>query len=379
MSAIELPKSAQAAVMAEARKAADERAAAAPRAARHARPTKRVAPRPASRTRNRWIGIAACFVLAAGIGAFALTAGPLALQQPNDAQKESTGGNLVSSDSLPAGNFFTLTAYADEADQPAATGTTIELDASGFRLVSYNNAWVDPETGEQADWREFAGMKAGINAGIVGNNVETVTYSIEGEDAYLEAIVDDPPTQEQIDAYEAGKIDTLYTTSQQRATSFTLDYDDVALGDGTTFSDVNTILSIYLKVPVPNDTLTNWDTASSISNSVGYSTAEGFDAIRSASTNASKSLDIAGSDVLATCKLTLTATFADGSTQTKTYAIGTVPDYQQRIADYWDAVNESGRDYEWARANDEEPSEEAIAKAEARPDEPALYTLTEIA
>lgn len=379
MSAVELPKSAQAAVMAEARKAAEERAAAAPRTARHARPTKRVAPRPASRTRNRWIGIAACFALAAGIGAFALTAGPLALQQPDSAQEKSEGGNLVSSDSLPSGNFFTLTAYADEANQPAATGTTIELDASGIRPVSYSNAWVDPETGEQADWREFAGMKAGINAGIVGNNVETVTYSIEGEDAYLETLVDVPYTQEEINAFESGDSDVLYSAALQRAKSFTLDYDDVALDDGTTLDDVNTILSIYLKVPVPEETLKGWDEIIAINGAGGYSTAEGFDAIRTASSNAGTALDIAGSDALATCKLTLTATFTDGTTQTKTYAIGTVPDYQQRIADYSDAAEASDRDYEWALANDEKPSEEAIAKLETRLDEPALYTLTEIA
>ena len=73
------------------------------------------------------------------------------------------------------------------------------------------------------------------------------------------------------------------------------------------------------------------------------------------------------------------ARIVDGSTQTKTYAIGLVPDYEQRIADYWNAVNESGYDYELAMANDEEPSDEARAKTETGPEEPALYTLAEIA
>ena len=73
------------------------------------------------------------------------------------------------------------------------------------------------------------------------------------------------------------------------------------------------------------------------------------------------------------------ARIVDGSTQTKTYAIGLVPDYEQRITDSWNAVNERGYDYELAMASDEEPSDEARAKAEAGPEEPALYTLTEIA
>lgn len=331
----------------------------------HAKPTRQIAPR---RTRSHWIGIAACLVLAMGIGALALAVGPVAAQL--DTTREGTGSGLVSSDALPEGNFFTLAAYADEASRPADAGTTIDLNASGIRPVSYNNAWIDPKTGEQADGRAFAGMKAGMNASVVGNSVETVTYSIEGEKAYLETISDDPLAQEEIDAFREGKTDILEHANLQRSKSFTLDYDDVTLENGMQVSDVPAILSIYLKVPVPDETLSNWDVALST---------EDFAAGRTASMNASAALDIAGSEVLATCKLSITATFTDGSTQTKTYAIGLVPDYKQRIADYWNAVNESGYDYELAMANDEEPSDEARAKAEADPEEPALYTLTEIA
>ena len=332
---------------------------------RHAKPTRLTTPR---RMRSRWIGIAACLVLAMGVGALALTIGPLAEQR--GVEQESASSGLVSSDALPEGNFFTLTAYADEASRPADAGTTIDLDASGIRPVSYNNAWIDPETGEQADWRAFAGMKAGMNASVVGNNVETVTYSIEGEGAYLETISDDSLAQEKIDAFREGKTDVLEYADLQRSKSFTLNYDDVALEGSMRVSDVPTILSIYLKVPVPDETLSNWDVALST---------EDFAAGRTASMNANAALDIAGSEILATCKLSVTATFADGSTQTKTYAIGLVPDYEQRISDYWNAANESGYDYELATVNGEEPSDEARAKAEARPEEPALYTLTEIA
>lgn len=331
----------------------------------HAKPTCRIAPR---RTRSRWIGVAACLVLAMGIGALALAVGPFAAQ--HDTAREGTGSGLVSSDALPEGNFFTLAAYADEASRPADAGTTIDLDASGIRPVNYNNAWIDPETGEQADRREFAGMKAGMNAGVVGNSVETVTYSIEGEGAYLETISDDLLAQEEINAFREGKTDILEHANLQRSKSFTLDYDDVALENGMQVSDVPAILSIYLKVPVPDKTLSNWDVALST---------EDFAAGRTASMNASAALDIAGSEVLATCKLSITATFTDGSAQTKTYAIGLIPDYEQRITDYWNAVNESGYDYELAMVNDEEPSDEARAKAEADPEKPALYTLTEIA
>lgn len=214
-------------------------------------------------------------------------------------------------------------------------------------------------------------MNAGMNASVSGNNVETITYSIEGEGAYLETISDDPPTQgqEEIDASEDGRSDVLPYSELQRAKSFTLDYREVALEDGTQLSDVPTILSIYLKVPVPETVLANWD---------AMNDADDFDTFRDAEIDFHKNIDIAGSQVLSTCRLTLTATFTDGTTQTKTYAIGVVDDCEQRIAAYWDAVDESGRAYDRAMVNGEEPTEEAYEKADNRPEEPALYTLTEI-
>ena len=135
-------------------------------------------------------------------------------------------------------------------------------------------------------------------------------------------------------------------------------------------SDVPAILSIYLKVPVPDETLSNWDVALST---------EDFAAGRTASMKLAprSTLQVPRSSPPASSPLPRRST--DGSVQTKTYAIGLIPDYEQRITDYWNAVNESGYDYELAMVNDEEPSDEARAKAEAGPEEPALYTLTEIA
>lgn len=106
--------------------------------------------------------------------------------------------------------------------------------------------------------------------------------------------------------------------------------------------------------------------------------ADDFDTFRDAEIDFHKNIDIAGSQVLSTCRLTLTATFTDGTTQTKTYAISVIDDYEQRIAVYWDTVDESGCAYDRAMVNGEEPSEEAYEKANNRPEEPALYTLTEI-
>lgn len=365
MSEIDLPQSVKAAVMDETRAAEaqsdpsrrrDAHAASAARksaASHRAGPTWHPLPH---RMRNRWIGIAACLVLAMGVGAIALTAGQLATQEPNGEQEDTVDGAVPPS-TLPEGNFFTLTAYADEASQPAEAGTTVELDASGIRPVSYNNAWTDPETGEQADWREFAGMKAGMNASVTGNNVETITYSIEGEDAYLETITDIDPVELPREEWKPGE-PIGWSSELTRAKSFTLAYDDVALENNVQLGDVPTILSIYLKVPVPDDVLRNWDI---VLNAKGTDSAdEEYDAAQNAHYAYETSLGIAGSDVLATCKLTLTATFTDGSTQTKTYGIGLVPDYQQRIADYWNALKNT-------------PIEES------RPEEPALYTLTEIA
>ena len=221
------------------------------------------------------------------------------------------------------------------------------------------------ETGEQADGRAFAGMKAGMNASVVGNSVETVTHSIGGEGAYLETI---SVLSHGRDRRFLRKLKTDISRARQpfSVPSLTLDYDDVALEKRNgKVSDVPAISVLHSKV-YPTRRSPNWDVALST---------EDFAAGRTASMNASAALDIAGSEVLATCKLSITATFTDGSVQTKTYAIGLVPDHEQRITSYWNAVNESGYDYpELAMANDEEPSDEARAKAEAGPEEPALYT-----
>lgn len=91
-------------------------------------------------------------------------------------------------------------------------------------------------------------------------------------------------------------------TTLQRAKSFTLDYSEVALEDCTQLSDVPTILSIYLKVPVPETVLANWD---------AMNDADDFDTFRDAEIDFHKNIDIAGSQVLSTCRLTLTATFTD--------------------------------------------------------------------
>lgn len=270
----------------------------------------------------------------------------------------STPG-LVSSAALPSGNFFTLTAYADEASQPAAAGTTIELDASGIRSVGgFGKPWVDLETGETASRAEWFMAKSGINAAIVGNNVESISYSVEGGsgDAYLEALFADDPTN-----------------MPTHSTSFVFPCEDVAIRDdaSSSLSEANVILSICAKMSYPAESLSLVDamTAGNLT----------FDEEFSLGHQCNTYMDMAAAQAIADCTLTLTATFTDGSTQTKTYDIGLVADYEQRIADYWNAVEESGHDYELALHNDEEPSDEAIAKAENHPEEPALYALTEIA
>lgn len=366
MNAVRMPARVASAVMREtARVHADQASGQKPAesAQRAPAPSGRAAgPRARKRPATRALAFAACVALAAGVGAFALAAQPALA--PDTPDEPGTTARQVSSDALPAGNFFTLAAYADETSQPAQAGTTIELDASGIRPLSYANAWVDPETGEQADWRAFAGMKAGINASVVGNNVESVTYSIEGDGAYLEAIADDPPTQEAADAFESEGTDVLRYKSLQRAKSFTLDYDDVALENGASLGDAGTILSIYLKVPVPDATRATWEAILSGS--------------ADADNRADIDLDVAGAQVLTACRLCLTATFTDGSTQTKQYAFGTVPDFEQRVSEYWENVTASTAALEAAAANGEEPSEELLAQAEEACKEPVLYTLTEV-
>lgn len=82
-------------------------------------------------------------------------------------------------------------------------------------------------------------------------------------------------------------------------------------------------------------------------------------------------LDKAAAQTLAKARLVLTATFNDGSTETKTYVIQPIEDFDQQCTAYWETSYEWSEKYEQETSSDDAPSTE-------HPEKPPLYTITEV-
>lgn len=282
-----------------------------------ARPSVR---RPASfkRASSKSLAAAACLALTA-----IAVAGGLAWGLP---------GLLSSSEDT--GNVFFLAAYAAEGSgiQPRTAAT---LSADDFKGTGGSSgAFYDPDTGQFTAYDEWSGFKYGFNLECTGRNIESIAYEIEGDHAFFETIDLDkatrPSTQEEIDAGD--------TAIYRYTKSVTFDY-----GDQRGIQD-DYIYSIYLGFPVPE-----------AAKQAMYDMRDGGDA-GFLFYECAKALDAEAARTLARCKLHLTATFEDGSAQTKSYAIVPVDDFEQRIDAYWSACRDSAD----------------------RPEPPSLFTIVEL-
>ena len=273
--------------------------------------------------------VAACLVIVTGFGATTVATGLL-------------------DEKAFAENSFALAAYAAE-NPNGKTGEPEVLNADDFGWGGYSGAYYDPDTRTFAAYDEWAGYKYGFNVTCTGNNIERVDYEIHGERAYFETIDNErasrPPTQEEIDSGDASTFHYTKTTS--------FDYTDQH-----SITDERTV-SIYLGFPVPDD-----------AREAFHRSQEGTQD-RHLFYEYSTSIGIAAARTLANCRLTLTATFADGSTQTKEYVIEPVADFDQQYAAFWEESYEWSLKYDTGNPFDEAPAEE-------HPTTPPLYTITEI-
>lgn len=223
-------------------------------------------------------------------------------------------------------NSFALRAYATEnAGGEASAGA--QLESGNFGWGGYSGAYYDPETKQFAAYDEWGGYKFAFNVDCVGNNIKTVDYVIEGEKLYFETMGGSPSFK--------------YTDS------ISLDYNNQ-------HTDDEPIVSIYLGFPVPEAARELFYLPASERTDrffYDYSTA----------------LDIAAVQALAGSRLTLTATYTDGSTETKTYTFEPVANFETLCADYWTTTYDSRYAYE-STAPENKPSP---------PSKPALLVLKE--
>lgn len=244
------------------------------------------------------------------------------------------------------GNSFALAAYADEAGADAPDGP-VRLDSSDFRGGGgYSGPWYNPADESFWDYT-WAGYKYSLNLTCTGSNIERVTYEIEGERSYFELLdlnMASRPTDER--------------TGDGRAfhyvKSFTVDYDEQN-------ADTGLARSLYVGFPLSDEGLDAFSHLLSEASSDKYNKQLDFAIESGAAREVSQS------------KLFVTATFKDGSAQTKTYTIQPVDDFDQLYSRFWDERIAAQRQADEADEQGRDPG------SVTRPDMPKLYTIAELA
>lgn len=282
-------------------------------------------------SRIKILAIAACLVLLVGLGTTAL------------ALNSSIGfGNLDDKPAEPAEIDASPGTGTEEESGNSATLHTEQFTGGG----GYSGPWYNPA--DDTFWSyEWAGYKYHFPVYCTGNNIESITYEIEGERSYFE-IIDKTVTAEQ----HANGVHTYHYTK-----SVTFDYDHQESIDD------ERIVELYIGFPLSDSGLEAYSTL----RTRGYSE----EASRQLDTAVEKS---AAEDIL-TSRLTMTVTYADGSSQTKAYTIDPVPGFDELYAQYHDA-REAFRDVEPPKGD--ATSEEIDDFQNKMPQMPKLYTITEV-
>lgn len=254
--------------------------------------------------------------------------------------------------SQDSSNSFALSAYASEHPEGTA-GETIMLNSPDFGWGGYSGAYYDPETRQFWTYDEWAGYKYGLNLACVGQNIESITYAIKGDHAYFEIMGKEKPSLPSMQE----EIDSGNDSAFRYTDSVTLDYNDQhSVQNGR-------IVSIYLGFPVPEEA------------------ADAFHRLQSGEENRhlfyeySTAIDIKAALALASCRIELTATFTDGSTQTKTYSIEPISGFEQQMADYWEACYQLAITHEPTSSDDVEALN---AHQKDRPEQPSLFAISEL-
>lgn len=237
--------------------------------------------------RIKILAIAACIALLVGLGTTAL------------AISSSTGfGDLDDKPAEPVEAEAT-----PETDATQNLGNEVTLHAERFAGGGgYSGPWYNPADDTFWSW-EWAGYKYHFLVYCTGNNIESLTYEIEGERSYFE-IIDETVTAEQ---HANGK----HTYHYPKSVTFDYDHQESV--------DDERIVELYIGFPLSDSGLEAhrrlW--------SEGHS--------REAERQLDAAVEEGAARELTGSTLTLTATFADGSSQTKAYAIA-VPDFDDPTA-----------------------------------------------
>lgn len=257
------------------------------------------------------------------------------------------------------GNWFALTAYAEGTEE--AEGERLALGETFGGSISWSGG-VDPAT----DGDDLLMVSTSLNLSCTGNNVDTLTYQLEGDNVQTGA-----------DAYSTPGIwifQSDYEGSGPVA-SFTVDYDSQ---DTQSLQALLTgrlaYYAVYANIPVPDDLVPIFLELQEIGEAQ-MERSEGSETIIETDEEQQREAELMRqvgvrvaeffADELAKTTLVMMATFNDGSEQTKRYSFSPREDYTQIYADYLE------EDWEACLAGDD------ARRTELTQNPPSLYLITE--
>ncbi|MBM6676463.1 hypothetical protein H6A07_06865 [Olsenella uli] len=259
------------------------------------------------------------------------------------------------------GNWFALTAYAEGTEEP--DGSRLALGETFGGHISWAGG-VDPES----DGDDLLMVHTELNLSCTGDNVDTLTYQLEGDSV--------GPS---VDVYFKPGIwifQSDYEGSGPVA-NFTVDYDSQ---DTQSLQALLTgrlaYYAVYANIPVPDDLVPVFLEMQEISETVAKRS-EGSETIIETDEEQQRNTELRNqvgvrvaelfAEELAKTTLVMTATFNDGSEQTKHYSFSPREDYTQIYADYLE------EDWEAYLAGDD------ARRTELTQNPPSLYLITETA
>lgn len=257
------------------------------------------------------------------------------------------------------GNWFALTAYAEGTEEP--DGSRLALGETFGGRISWAGG-VDPES----DRDDLLMVHTELNLSCTGDNVDTLTYRLEGENVGTNTDVYSKPG---IWIFQSD-----YEGSGPVA-SFTVDYDSQ---DTQSLQALLTgrlaYYAVYANIPVPDDLVPIFLELQEIGEAQ-MERSEGSETIIETDEEQQREAELMRqvgvrvaeffAEELAKTTLVMTATFNDGSEQTKRYSFSPREDYTQIYADYLE------EDWEACLAGDD------ARRTELTQNPPSLYLITE--
>lgn len=265
------------------------------------------------RSRMKGFAVAACTVLALGLGGTAI-----ALGLPG----------LVGSNDIPAAaNSFQLAAFADEGGTPANGPVT--LSSEDFTLTRASTGPLfDAET-DSYPGPIVASRAYNLNLTCSGENIASITYELQGEGVSFNNW---QLTSEYLESNGEPEVGSAVATADQDST-FTVDYHDQDMSaidrvhheiclnyvlEGSDRQAWDEFQSSTAQPRVPRDNMTEEEIA----------------AWNEASDKFELVLGQHDAEIISQAKIVITATFNDGTTATKTYRLAPVNDFEQAYSAY---------------------------------------------